>query len=187
MLTKPWIWRGAVILSIGVIVTYQWVQWGSSGIESQAVHRIVAHSSAEYETQAPRCMVQLEGAVVRPGIYWVTANQRVGDLIAQAGGVLPTARLATIQLSALLHDGAVIRVPFNRAIATQSPVARVVSLNLSDAKQLQQVSGLGPALAKRIVRYREQHGPFQSIDDVRLVTGVGPGLMNRIRDQLVLN
>jgi competence protein ComEA len=130
--------------------------------------------------------VYVVGAVRHPGLYNVSGNARVNDAIASAGGMLPAADPAAVNLAERVHDGAEIRVPRTgeaapaparrtrpRARKTKAIVSdATVDLNEADAQTLGSLPGIGGTLAARIVEYREVNGPFASLDELADVAGM---------------
>jgi competence protein ComEA len=126
-------------------------------------------------------LVQVAGEVARPGVYRVPASARVNDAVARAGGLSRRADPAGINLVARVQDGQQVVVPRRGAAAGlaggggagATPSARPVSLSSATVAQLDTLDGIGPTLAQRIVEYRQAHGGFSSIDQLRQVDGIG--------------
>jgi competence protein ComEA len=135
-------------------------------------------------------VVDVAGAVRRPGVYELEAGARVLDAVRRAGGARHGANLAAINLAARLADGQQIVVPAGAAPASSptaapgDPAASAsvpVSLGSATLDQLETLDGVGPATAQKIVAYRTQHGGFRSIDDLANVPGIGPKKLAAIR------
>jgi competence protein ComEA len=125
--------------------------------------------------------------VVRPGLLTLPAGSRVADAIAAAGGLLPEADAASVNLAALVPDGAQIAVGVPGAgvgpggtgavAAGGAPAAGSrVDLNAATAAELDALPGIGPVLAQRIVDHRTRNGPFRSVDQLDDVPGIGPAI-----------
>jgi competence protein ComEA len=137
----------------------------------------------------PGVRVSVQGAVAAPGIYRLPAGSIVEDAIRAAGGTLPQSDTSRINMAALLADGQEIRVPFCTPTAqpgtpssTSDPAHRKINLNTATKEELESLPGIGPVLAQRIIDYREEHGPFQSVDELLKVKGIGTELLEKIRD-----
>jgi competence protein ComEA len=120
--------------------------------------------------------VHVLGAVERPGFYELRDGARVLDAIAAAGGLLETADPAGVNLARFLTDGEQVRVPLLGEVATAAPgltADGLVNLNSADAATLETLPRVGPAMAARIIAWREANGGFGSVDDLRDVTGIG--------------
>jgi len=133
-------------------------------------------------------VVHVAGAVVRPGVYTLDSSARVVDAIEAAGGASADAELHRLNLAALLVDGEQILVP-RPGEELPTPVGEVggpVDLNRADAIALQELPGVGPATAAAIVSHRDEHGPFQTVDDLLDVPGIGPAKLAAIADAVVV-
>ncbi len=136
--------------------------------------------------------VHVAGAVHRPGLVELPAGGRVADALDAAGGPLEAADLAAINLAAQIADGEQIYLP---TVGEESlPAARkgpdsapaLVNINTADESQLQQLPGIGPVMAGRIIAYRADHGPFGSVDDLQAVAGIGPVLLAQLRSEVTV-
>ncbi|MGQ9832319.1 MAG: helix-hairpin-helix domain-containing protein [Candidatus Villigracilaceae bacterium] len=146
-------------------------------------------------------VVQVSGAVLRPGVYALPQGSRVRDAIDAAGGLLADANTEKVNLADLLNDGQKLVIPGasgissegsefvpvdNELTATQSPDS-LIDINYATAEELETLPGIGPTLAMRIVQYRDEHGPFQAIEDIMNVSGIGPSLFGRIKDYIYVS
>jgi competence protein ComEA len=134
-------------------------------------------------------VVSVVGQVARPGLVTVSAGARVADAITAAGGLLPTADPASVNLAAVLSDGqqVAVGVPGAAVVATAAAGAASgasgqgpVNLNTATATDLDALPGIGPVLAQRIVDYRSEQGRFTSVDQLDDVPGIGPTLYSRL-------
>ena len=132
-------------------------------------------------TRAPArlLVVDVAGAVRRPGLYRLAPGARVQNAIVQAGGATRRAELDLVNLAAPLADGEQVLVPARGAVGagtaagSPSPTAPL-DLNSATAEQLDALPGIGPVTAQKIIDYRQAHGPFKSIDDLASIPGLGP-------------
>jgi competence protein ComEA len=134
-----------------------------------------------------RLFVHVAGAVRRPGLYRVRASGRVAGAVARAGGPARGADLAGINLAAPLQDGQQVLVPAagpGGGGAGGHAAGGRVSLGSASAQDLDGLDGIGPTLAKRIVDYRQAHGGFRSVDDLRGVEGIGEKRLAALRKAL---
>jgi competence protein ComEA len=140
-------------------------------------------------------VVHVAGAVRRPGVYRVPAGSRAEAAVRMAGGFARRAETAGVNLAAPLQDGQQVVVPMRGAAASvaSAPGAAStgasasasaangggaapgapVSLSSATAEQLDTLDGIGPTLAQRIVQYRDAHGGFRSVQELRQVEGIG--------------
>jgi competence protein ComEA len=136
----------------------------------------------------PPLRVYVSGAVLHPGVYSFSDGAIVEEALAAAGGSLPEADLGRLNLAAALEDGAQVRVPSmtqpapgTQAAAADPPPSGLLNLNTATAPELELLPGIGPALAQSIVAYRDAHGPFNDIEDLLDVPGIGPAKLETIR------
>ncbi|MFN8023571.1 MAG: helix-hairpin-helix domain-containing protein [Acidimicrobiales bacterium] len=151
-------------------------------------------------------VVHVAGAVLVPGVHRVPTGARVDDAVSAAGGLAADADSDAINLAAPVHDGDRVYVPRldenvpvvpgvsgssgqgasgGSSTASSGPPAPV-SINDATADQLDALPGVGPATAAAIVAYREQHGPFSSIDALADVRGIGPAKLDALRGLVTL-
>jgi len=129
-------------------------------------------------------VVHVAGAVVSPGVYAVGAGARVIDAVQAAGGFAIDADPDAINLAAKVSDGQRIYVPKvgETVVAADGSVGSgPLNLNQATAEQLDTLPGVGPATAAAIIAYRDQHGPFASVDDLADVRGIGPAKLDALR------
>ncbi|MBN6189516.1 ComEA family DNA-binding protein [Aneurinibacillus sp. BA2021] len=130
--------------------------------------------------------VHVLGAVERPGLYVVGGDARLVDAVAAAGGTTVDADLAAINLARRVEDGEQILVPVVGGSGAGSPAAAPtdarIDLNAADQAALETLPRIGPALAARIIAWREENGRFQSVDDLLGVPGIGEKLLAGLRD-----
>ncbi|MCM0641465.1 ComEA family DNA-binding protein [Cellulomonas wangsupingiae] len=133
-----------------------------------------------------RVVVHVVGAVARPGVVELALGARVSDAVAASGGSLPAADLAGVNLARVLADGEQLVVPVVGEVAA-APVQPahdgLVDLATADAATLEELPGVGPVLAERIVEHRTAH-PFTSVDELDDVPGIGPALLADLRTRV---
>ncbi|OXS80466.1 helix-hairpin-helix domain-containing protein [Domibacillus enclensis] len=131
--------------------------------------------------------IDVKGAVSMPGIYMMNSDERVNDAINRAGGLLEQADAAAINLAQKVQDEMVIYVPAkgeeapviqtavpnSSSAAGTSSEAELINLNSADSAGLQELPGIGESKAQAILDYRETEGPFQSIEDLKNISGIG--------------
>ena len=127
--------------------------------------------------------VHVVGWVAQPGLVTIEPGALVGDAIAAAGGLLPGATVASVNLAAEVEDGMQLVVPGpGDADADGSVSDGLVSINLADAGELETLPGVGPVLAERIVTHRESQGRFDTVEDLLDVPGIGEAKLAALRD-----
>jgi len=144
-------------------------------------------------------IVHISGAVPRPGVYALPEGSRVQDAIAAAGGFLAEAEKTGINLAAFLLDGEKLDIPFieGGSPVLPTPVENVenpfpssstelIDINTASSFELETLPGIGPTTAQKIIEYRQTNGLFVSIEDIINVSGIGPGLYERIKDLITV-
>jgi competence protein ComEA len=135
---------------------------------------------------APRLVVHVVGAVRRAGLFRLREGARVADALARAGGPTGKADLSAVNLAAPLADGQQVVVPRRGppgAPAVGAPAGgSKVSLGIATVDQLDELPGIGPVTAQKIVDWRAAHGPFRSVEDLDDVPGIGPARIEQLRD-----
>jgi len=141
-------------------------------------------------------VVYVSGAVQSPGVYTLPDGARVDDALRAAGGPAADADLARINLARRLHDEEQVYVPRQGEANPPVPAAGATSggsttsgrlnINTATATELATLPGIGPALAQRIVEYRQTHGPFARIEDLKKVSGIGDKVFERIKDLITI-
>ncbi|HYI20058.1 MAG TPA: ComEA family DNA-binding protein [Solirubrobacteraceae bacterium] len=133
-----------------------------------------------------RVTVHVAGAVRRPGVYRLSARSRVVDAVRRAGGARPRADLAALNLAAKVEDGRQVVVPVRGATGAAGTAAEGVplDLNTATAEQLDELDGIGPGMAGSILKYREEHGGFGSIEELGQVPGIGEKRLASLREQV---
>ena len=135
--------------------------------------------------------VHVDGAVLSPGVYPLLANSRVQDAILAAGGFSDDARTDGVNLAARLTDGQKISVPrVGDPIEASNPGTEIrsgngiglVNINTASQDELDGLPGIGPTRAADIIAYRDQNGPFTSIDELQNVAGIGEVTFSQLKD-----
>ncbi|WP_017380162.1 helix-hairpin-helix domain-containing protein [Paenisporosarcina sp. TG-14] len=138
-------------------------------------------------------VVDVKGQVHNPGMYTLPMGSRVLDALQIAGGILPTAEEKELNFAAKLVDEMVIYVPFIGEIDVPTTVvtkpgtttesqSTIININTADETTLTTLSGIGPSKANAIVTYRDEKGLFQSIDELKKVTGIGDLTFEKLKD-----
>ena len=153
---------------------------------TQAVS-LTEHPGAGQAASAPRLVVYVVGAVRRSGLVRLPEGARVADALEHAGGPTRRADLALVNLAAPVADGQQIVVPARVLAAaggaevTASTPAKV-SLASASIDQLDELPGIGPVTAQKIVDWRQTHGALRSADDLDAIPGIGPARVEQLRD-----
>jgi competence protein ComEA len=179
---------GALLLAAALVVAGRYLA-GAGASSGQA--RPAAQPLQAVEAAAPSALVvHVVGAVRRPGLYRLREGSRIADAVARAGGATRRADVPLVNLAAPVADGAQVvvprRAPAGAAAAGSGGTAVApggpVHLNTATLEQLDELPGVGPSTAQKILDFREQHGAFTSIDELDAVPGIGPARLEQLRE-----
>jgi competence protein ComEA len=159
----------------------------------------VGNSASAFATPEPAedgIIVHVAGEVASPGVYVLPNGARVVDALEAAGGGTPESDTNMINLALPIHDGQQIYippkqsqpsllqeadVPSNRVdITMSSPADGLININTASAAELEELPGVGPAIAARIVEHRQKHGSYSSVSDLLGVSGIGEAKLSKI-------
>jgi competence protein ComEA len=150
---------------------------------------VPASSMVVTATPAPLVVVDVAGRVRHPGLIRLRAGSRVADALRAAGGVRPHTDLTSLNLAAPLVDGEQVLVGGPGPTAATAPDGSTsasgsspVDLNTADVSTLDELPGIGPVLAQRIVDYRTTHGRFTAVSQLQDVSGIGPAKYADLHD-----
>lgn len=159
-----------------------------------------ATENSETNSEIEEIIVHVAGEVNKPGIVNLKSNSRIADAINAAGGVTKEADLNQINLAYILEDGQKIYVPNknekiegneyitkdsgNNEGNSNSKEEKKVNINQAKQTELEELPGIGPSLASRIIEYREQNGKFEKIEDLQNVKGIGESKFSDIKDKV---
>jgi competence protein ComEA len=170
-------------LGIAVLVTALGPHGGTTVLAPGAPTG-AATDPAVSAASGPTIYVHVLGQVRRPGLYLLRDGDRAVDAIAAAGGLTDDADPAGVNLARFLSDGEQILVP---RVGEAPPGGATdasgrVNLNTADAAALESLPRIGPAIAERIIAWREQNGRFTTVDDLLEVSGIGQKMLEALRD-----
>jgi competence protein ComEA len=149
-------------------------------------------------TPAP-LRVYVTGAVQRPDVYRLAPGSIVKDAMEAAGGPAADADLVKVNLAQELRDQQQLYVPHvgeagappplsgggeTSGTAESQPPGGKININTASAEELDTLPGIGPAIAQRIIEYRQAQGAFKSIEEITLVSGIGDAILAKIQDRI---
>ena len=192
----PWLRRSgwAYIAAALALALAAWRLGPGAGAGGGQPERPAASVPVRVDAPAgPKGLVHVAGAVRRPGVYAIAPGARVVSVIRRAGGPTRRADLSALNLAAVLQDGQQVLVPARAPGAAAAPGgaapapagAGPISLSSADAAALDQLDGIGPTLAARIVEWRAAHGGFASVDQLLEVPGIGPARLEALKSRVV--
>ncbi|WP_449456870.1 helix-hairpin-helix domain-containing protein [Streptococcus suis] len=161
---------------------------------------LVEETSTEVSEEPSQLVVDVKGAVAKPGLYTLEADARVNDAVEAAGGLTSQADPKSINLAQKLSDEAVVYVASkdenisvvasttaSSAKSQEEKNTSLVNLNTATEADLQTISGIGAKRATDIIAYREANGGFKSVDDLNNVSGIGDKTMESIRPYVTVD
>jgi competence protein ComEA len=164
---------------------------GDAGVGAAGGAQAGSGAAGQTGAGGERLFVHVAGAVRRPGLFRVPAGSRVAAALARAGGPGRKADLTLVNLAARVQDGQQVVVPTAGAAppagigaAGAGVTGAKPSLATATVEQLEELDGIGPTLSERIVEYRDAHGGFRSLGELRDVEGIGEKRFESLREAL---
>lgn len=162
---------------------------------------VITTATPRPTTTPASIIVDVRGAVNKPGVYTLPLGSRVQDALILAGDVASNAETRTLNLARRLYDGEQIVVPVigqvpptvlpssgrGNAVGTPTRIpGSKININTAPLAELDTLPGIGPAIGQRIIDYRTQNGDFKKIDDLKNVRGIGDALFSQIKDSITV-
>jgi len=166
---------GLVAILMGVLL---------SNSSAPKVQNAIVQQSENF-TVSGEVFIHVVGEVLEPGLYELAYGSRVRDVIDAAGGFTTVAVQSSVNLARLVSDGEQVVILAESQMATDS-ARGFISINRASSSQLESLPGIGPALAGRILAYRDEIGSFASVEQLLEVTGIGSKLFDDIRGSITL-
>lgn len=203
-----WLKEHIKLVSLVVLVTILglWQLWQAPSVNNDDL-TFNSSKTAQKSTSKPTktanskwLIVDVEGAVNKPGVYRLLATARVYDAIQHAGGLTEQADTSAINQAQKLHDQSQVFVPDKNSSSTAPNTAqttaansensvtdtKTINLNTADVTELQNLPGVGPKKAELIIQYRQEKGSFSKIEDLTEVQGIGEKTFAKIKSQLTV-
>lgn len=186
-----------IIISVGGVFFWQNQKkdFGEFIMKAEEVERFSPESKNQ-NSKSQRIGVHIAGAVCHPGVYFLSPEARVIDLVTAAGGVLKKADLNQINLAETLIDGQKVFIPLqqisiaNNQITINSKNSQVspekISINRGSKVDLMKLPGIGPSKAEAIIEYRKENGSFRKLAELTEVSGIGEKTYQRLKDLITL-
>lgn len=192
-----------VLIIVGVGV---YIYWANKAEEEYDFNNFYANTEPDKKKENT-IMVHITGEVKNAGIIELPEESRIADAIEQAGGVTEEADLDQVNLAFVLSDGQKIYIPNKKEREANEEKAYITAesgnnviikdkveggkkqkVNINEAKQeeLEELPGIGPSIAKKIIEYREQNGKFTSIDELQEVKGIGEAKFENIKEYITV-
>ncbi|KGA98466.1 competence protein ComE [Alkalihalobacillus alcalophilus ATCC 27647 = CGMCC 1.3604] len=148
----------------------------------------------ESSVEEMELVVDIKGAIKRPGIYVMEEGERIHDVINKAGGLIDEADDLQVNLASLVTDEMVIYIPSIHdeeaysgplQVSATSEADGLINLNTATQAELEQLPGVGPSKAAQIIAYREEHGSFVDIEDLKKVSGFGEKSFEQLKALII--
>jgi competence protein ComEA len=127
-------------------------------------------------------VVEVKGEVFKPGLYILEGESRVHDLIILAGGITSKADTANLNFALKLSDGMVVYVDEKKSENNTNKI----SINSASLDQLMEINGIGESKARNIINYRKEHGRFNTLEELKNVSGISENLFEQIKESLCI-
>ena len=179
--------RSLLILAVLVLATSSFFI-----LRTSSASQAITPTPLMVDVAAVEITVDVQGAVLHPGVYKLGSGSRVVDAIKAAGGVTKAGDPSDLNQARIIADGEQIYVyaknggtSVNKSTVKVKPQgSALVLINRATAKEFEALDGIGPVLASRIVAFRKSNGPFASIDDLLKVPGIGAGTLSKFKTKL---
>lgn len=186
-----------VVLAIALVAIVGTI-YGASSDEIVQLDQAVENPEPEIKVKSTpmrKIFVYVTGAVNNPGMVELSGDPHLADAINACGGLLPTADVDSINMADSISDGQRIRIPEKIVARVVEPSTStdagdnvssdgVVNINTADVETLDTLPGIGPAMAQRIIDYRQLNGDFKSIDEIQNVRGIGAKKFENLKSRI---
>ncbi|KZD34442.1 Late competence protein ComEA DNA receptor [Bacillus cereus] len=162
----------------------------TTDVQAKEIEKKSKPKISDTKQQKKIIIIDMKGAVVKEGVYEMKEGDRVKDAIEKAGGFLPEADRKKVNLAQVVQDQMILYVPDkNEQVQEGAAVSKEegkVQINVASKEQLEKITGIGSRKAESILKYREEHGPFQKIEDLLEIDGIGVKSLEKIKDQIII-
>lgn len=139
-----------------------------------------------------KIVVYIEGAIAKPGLVYLTNDARIGEVVDAAGGFLANADINNLNLAEKVTDGQKITIPTKNKNDVLDGIAskkssnndELININTATESELTKLPRVGASTAKKIIEYREKHGKFKTIDELKNVSGIGEKTFEKLKDKI---
>ncbi len=170
--------------------------WQKNSVnDSVSTTDVVVKESKAKEEKPSEIVVYISGAVNKPGVFKLTNHARMTELVTLAGGLASEADVSKINLAQLLKDGMHVHVATKNVMqgggngsynVGKSNTGTQININTADKNELDSLPGVGPALAERIMEYRQANGAFNDLEELKKVPGIGQSKFEKLKEKITL-
>lgn len=186
-----------VVLALVIVAGSFYSFWQKNSVSDQVTTGdVMAKGNRGNEEKNNEIVVYVSGAVNKPGVFKLKHNARIIDLVNLAGGLTTEADVTKTNMAQVLKDGMHVHVVAkvvnnspgggNLPTNTGKGLGGMVNINTADKSTLDTLPGVGPALAERILEYRQTNGYFTEIEDLKKVPGVGTSKFEKMKDKITI-
>lgn len=187
---------GFLLIVVGIGMNFREQFWEKSEVKIDS-KKISPTGIIEVKSDN-KVVIDIEGEVIKPGLYELEGEVRINNVLEVAGGLSAKADREWIKknlnLADRVVDGQKIYIPrvgevkeiSSKLVLGSSDKKGKISLNQASLEELDKLSGIGPALGGRIISYRKKNGGFKNIEELKLVSGIGDKLFEKIKDDISL-
>ncbi|MCA1063473.1 helix-hairpin-helix domain-containing protein [Rossellomorea sp. AcN35-11] len=184
-----------ILVICGIVLIAYVLKTSSPPIEEDSIAAVPVQQKKEPEEvkTVDKVYVDVKGEVVRPGLYEVRQGDRLKFVIDRAGGFTEQADKKVINLAVKVADEMMIYVPRIGEIETPPQISALngsepskdkININTASQEEFETLPGIGPAKASSFVQYREENGPFSSIDDIKNISGIGEKTFEKLKEYI---
>ncbi len=183
-----------VMLAVLIVAGSFYSFWQKGSVsDSTSSSEAIAKNPSISEEKSSEIFVYISGAVHKPGVFKAPSNARVFDIVAMAGGLTVEADVAKTNLAQSVKDGMHIHVVDKPLISNdntmtagsgKAKIGNKVNINHANKSELDTLPGVGPALAERIIEYRQTNGSFRDIDELKSIPGIGSSKYEKIKEKI---
>jgi competence protein ComEA len=193
---------GIFLLLLVIVGYYYFSPVPTNSLPSQDLSQVQISEEKNEQEKTPtkepskKIMIDIKGAILKPGVYEASEGERVIDLIQRAGGLAETADQTQVNLAMYVTDEMVLYIPSvgenvvdnqSVAVAGGKTESDKVNINSADETQLETLPGIGPSKSAAIIEYRTTNGPFKAIEDIQSISGIGEKTFEKLKDKITVN
>lgn len=203
---KQWVILTLIIIVIIIVVGYylftNFQQIGYENLEEEFENDMVENEIIQQEEKEETILVHIAGAVKKEGVVTLEEGTRIVDAINEAGGLDENADLSNVNLAYMISDGQKIYIPYigeEASISNENgkniiqgnteennSTNSLVNINTANLSELLELPGIGSSTAQKIINYRTENGSFNSIEDIKNVSGIGDSKFENIKNYITV-